>query len=124
MWNRRTKLSENEAQKLIKLSKNKRLDHWLNMDPRQIVIKQILATNTSKELIPKIKVHNAYYSEEYGRKSTLKAESLPKLGSSGSMRKEKEWKRTFTCKLFEERHNVKVGEGMDSLWGDKRKRID
>ncbi|XVF81229.1 hypothetical protein PTKIN_Ptkin15bG0139200 [Pterospermum kingtungense] len=38
------------------------------------------------------------------------------LGSFGSMRKEKEWKRTLACKLFEERHNVDGGEGMDSLW--------
>lgn len=33
------------------------------------------------------------------------------------MRKEKEWKRTLACKLFEERHNSEGGEeGMDSLW--------
>ncbi|KAA8550598.1 hypothetical protein F0562_002282 [Nyssa sinensis] len=38
------------------------------------------------------------------------------LGSCGSMRKEKEWKRTLACKLFEERHNVDGGEGMDLLW--------
>lgn len=38
------------------------------------------------------------------------------LGSYGSMRKEKDWKRTLACKLFEERHNVGGGEGMDSLW--------
>ncbi|XP_057484627.1 uncharacterized protein LOC130771005 [Actinidia eriantha] len=38
------------------------------------------------------------------------------LGSYGSMRKEKEWKRTLACKLFEERHNVDGGEGMDLLW--------
>ncbi|KAL1834912.1 hypothetical protein ACET3Z_004563 [Daucus carota] len=40
------------------------------------------------------------------------------LGSYGSMRKEKEWKRTLACKLFEERHSNVVGggEGMDSLW--------
>lgn len=40
------------------------------------------------------------------------------LGSYGSMRKEKEWKRTLACKLYEERHyNVVEGdEGMDSLW--------
>ncbi|KAE9460856.1 hypothetical protein C3L33_07276, partial [Rhododendron williamsianum] len=38
------------------------------------------------------------------------------LGSYGSMRKEKEWKRTLACKLFEERHNMGGGEGMDSLW--------
>ncbi|KAL7116211.1 hypothetical protein ACP275_04G229000 [Erythranthe tilingii] len=38
------------------------------------------------------------------------------LGNYGSMRKEKEWKRTLACKLFEERHNVDGGEGMDSLW--------
>lgn len=39
------------------------------------------------------------------------------LGSFGSMRKEREWRRTLACKLFEERHNnVEGGEGMDSLW--------
>ncbi|GKU86015.1 hypothetical protein SLEP1_g604 [Rubroshorea leprosula] len=39
------------------------------------------------------------------------------LGSFGSMRREKEWKRTLACKLFEERHNADVGgEGMDLLW--------
>ncbi|TQE12411.1 hypothetical protein C1H46_002064 [Malus baccata] len=46
----------------------------------------------------------------------------PNLGSFGSMRKEKEWRRTLACKLFEERHqNVDGGgegggEGMDMLW--------
>ncbi|PQQ04964.1 uncharacterized protein Pyn_39228 [Prunus yedoensis var. nudiflora] len=42
----------------------------------------------------------------------------PNLGSFGSMRKEKEWRRTLACKLFEERHhNVEGGgEGMDMLW--------
>ncbi|KAE8684615.1 hypothetical protein F3Y22_tig00111105pilonHSYRG00075 [Hibiscus syriacus] len=44
------------------------------------------------------------------------------LSYLGSMRKEKEWKRTLACKLFEERHNVTAaaldggGEGMDLLW--------
>lgn len=38
------------------------------------------------------------------------------LGSYGSMRKEKEWRRTLACKLFEERHNAEGSEGMDSLW--------
>ncbi|CAI0426558.1 unnamed protein product [Linum tenue] len=38
------------------------------------------------------------------------------LGSYGSMRKEKEWRRTLACKLFEERHNADSSEGMDSLW--------
>ncbi|XVE72717.1 hypothetical protein DITRI_Ditri11bG0061500 [Diplodiscus trichospermus] len=38
------------------------------------------------------------------------------LGNFGSMRKEKEWKRTLAGKLFEERHNVEGGEGMDLLW--------
>ncbi|XP_060970915.1 uncharacterized protein LOC133037492 [Cannabis sativa] len=40
------------------------------------------------------------------------------LGSFGSLRREKEWRRTLACKLFEERHhhNVDGGEGMDMLW--------
>ncbi|GAU45833.1 hypothetical protein TSUD_175320 [Trifolium subterraneum] len=39
------------------------------------------------------------------------------LGSFGSMRVEKEWRRTLACKLFEERHNNSDGsEGMDMLW--------
>ncbi|OMP05678.1 hypothetical protein COLO4_08651 [Corchorus olitorius] len=45
-------------------------------------------------------------------------ESNSPLGNFGSMRKEKEWRRTLACKLFEERHNVDHhgGEGMDLLW--------
>ncbi|CAA3031814.1 Hypothetical predicted protein [Olea europaea subsp. europaea] len=35
---------------------------------------------------------------------------------SGSVKKAKEWKRTLACKLFEERHHVDGGDGMDSLW--------
>ncbi|KAK7395429.1 hypothetical protein VNO78_15987 [Psophocarpus tetragonolobus] len=38
------------------------------------------------------------------------------LGSFGSMRMEKEWRRTLACKLFEERHNADGSEGMDMLW--------
>uniref|UniRef100_A0A7N0U8T4 Uncharacterized protein n=1 Tax=Kalanchoe fedtschenkoi TaxID=63787 RepID=A0A7N0U8T4_KALFE len=35
--------------------------------------------------------------------------------AAGSMRREKEWRRTLACKLFEERHSA--GEdGMDMLW--------
>ncbi|RVW91421.1 hypothetical protein CK203_038559 [Vitis vinifera] len=41
---------------------------------------------------------------------------MENLGSFGSMRKEKEWKRTLACKLFEERNNADGGEGMDLLW--------
>nr|GFD25668.1 neurogenic differentiation factor 1 like [Tanacetum cinerariifolium] len=41
------------------------------------------------------------------------------LSSHGSMKEEKEWRRTLACKLFEERHNSRGGEeGMDSLWED------
>ncbi|KAL2239224.1 uncharacterized protein LOC105170136 [Sesamum indicum] len=59
--------------------------------------------------------------EENDSENKLKTESSRtldhcSLGSYGSMRKEKEWKRTLACKLFEERHNVDGGDGMDSLW--------
>ncbi|KAI6694441.1 hypothetical protein NL676_022151 [Syzygium grande] len=35
-----------------------------------------------------------------------------------AMRKEKEWRRTLACKLYEERHGngYGTGEGMDRLW--------
>ncbi|CAN0866904.1 hypothetical protein LINGRAHAP2_LOCUS9414 [Linum grandiflorum] len=51
----------------------------------------------------------------------MTAASPTSLGSYGSMRKEKEWRRTLACKLFEERHNNsnagdKSDEGMDLLW--------
>ncbi|KAG7578628.1 hypothetical protein ISN45_Aa03g027990 [Arabidopsis thaliana x Arabidopsis arenosa] len=36
------------------------------------------------------------------------------LQSFGSMRKEKEWRRTLACKLFEERHNADVT--LDKAW--------
>ncbi|XP_047310005.1 uncharacterized protein LOC124913641 [Impatiens glandulifera] len=46
--------------------------------------------------------------------------TLSNLGSCGSIRRDKEWKRTLACKLFEERHNNSTqdrkGEGMDLLW--------
>ncbi|XP_068655266.1 uncharacterized protein [Aristolochia californica] len=35
---------------------------------------------------------------------------------SGSMRREKEWRRTLACKLYEERRTTEGGEGMDLLW--------
>ncbi|KAG9445728.1 hypothetical protein H6P81_011856 [Aristolochia fimbriata] len=36
---------------------------------------------------------------------------------SGSMRREREWKRTLACKLYEERKTTtEDGEGMDLLW--------
>ncbi|KAI4354309.1 hypothetical protein L6164_003183 [Bauhinia variegata] len=54
---------------------------------------------------------------EYTRKVMVNNQSLsPNLGTFGSMRKEKEWRRTLACKLFEERHHVDGSEGMDMLW--------
>ncbi|KAG6382604.1 hypothetical protein SASPL_157714 [Salvia splendens] len=51
------------------------------------------------------------------------------LSSCGSMRREREWRRTLAGKLFEERHSG-GGEGMDSLWemdsnksGGRRKKV-
>lgn len=55
---------------------------------------------------------------EYSMKVMEDSQTLAsKIGSFGSMRKEKEWRRTLACKLFEERHNAADGgEGMDMLW--------
>ncbi|KAL4558558.1 hypothetical protein LXL04_036759 [Taraxacum kok-saghyz] len=51
------------------------------------------------------------------KSNSCRVDSSSSFGSYGSMRKEKEWKRTLACKLFEERHNSEGGEeGMDSLW--------
>lgn len=56
--------------------------------------------------------------EEPVEKSTGVNDSPARENLGGSMRKEKEkeWRRTLACKLFEERHNGGGGEGMDSLW--------
>ncbi|KAK9069375.1 hypothetical protein SSX86_011278 [Deinandra increscens subsp. villosa] len=51
------------------------------------------------------------------KSNSWRQDSSSSFGSYGSMRKEKEWKRTLACKLFEERNNSPGGEeGMDSLW--------
>nr|XP_043637656.1 uncharacterized protein LOC122608631 [Erigeron canadensis] len=50
------------------------------------------------------------------KSNSLRTDSCSSFGSYGSMRKEKEWKRTLACKLFEERNNSGGEEGMDSLW--------
>lgn len=50
------------------------------------------------------------------RGESCRALDAGNLSSYGSMRREREWERTLACKLFEERHNVGGGEGMDSLW--------
>ncbi|XP_065875235.1 uncharacterized protein [Euphorbia lathyris] len=54
----------------------------------------------------------------YSPKAVEKSPSMRSNGSFGSMRKEKEWRRTLACKLFEERHNATAdgNEGMDMLW--------
>ncbi|KAJ0234631.1 Acidic leucine-rich nuclear phosphoprotein 32 family B protein [Hirschfeldia incana] len=54
--------------------------------------------------------------EKKNKVSDQKEEEDVSLKSFGSMRKEKEWRRTLACKLFEERHNADVGQGMDQLW--------
>ncbi|KAJ0742320.1 hypothetical protein HanPI659440_Chr10g0362891 [Helianthus annuus] len=52
------------------------------------------------------------------RTNSWRLDSSGSFGSYGSMRKEKEWKRTLACKLFEERNNnsERGEEGMDCLW--------
>ncbi|KAI3829846.1 hypothetical protein L1987_03975 [Smallanthus sonchifolius] len=57
------------------------------------------------------------YSQNSVRSSSWRSNCLSIVNSHGSMREEKEWRRTLACKLFEERHNSGGGEeGMDSLW--------
>lgn len=76
-------------------------------------------TDDGKEYNSKIKACglDIDYTDNGGEyTSKVKSSEGQNLGTYGSMRKEKEWKRTLACKLFEERHNVDGGEGMDSLW--------
>ncbi|PIN26193.1 hypothetical protein CDL12_01072 [Handroanthus impetiginosus] len=88
---------------------------------------KVSSNNDGKEQISTVKAHSQRICsnvdhDEDDREGALKVESSRtldnnyNLGTYGSMRKEKEWKRTLACKLFEERHNVDGGEGMDSLW--------
>ncbi|KZV25712.1 hypothetical protein F511_04773 [Dorcoceras hygrometricum] len=85
----------------------------------QAAAEKINANNTTwrKERTPKVKAHaqRLNFNDEYTNEDGV--ESSPTIaGTYGSMRKEKEWRRTLACMLFEERHNVDGGEGMDSLW--------
>ncbi|XP_073058268.1 uncharacterized protein [Primulina eburnea] len=88
----------------------------------QAAVDKINVTNTKwrKEHTPKVKAHSQRlnFNDDYTNENGV--ENSPTMGSNvgtyGSMRKEKEWRRTLACMLFEERHNVDGGEGMDSLW--------
>lgn len=69
------------------------------------------------------RIHGSVNISDNGGEDTLKlleSQSSQTLdssfGSYGSLRREKDWKRTLACKLFEERHNVDGVEGMDLLW--------
>ncbi|KAI5679941.1 hypothetical protein M9H77_01168 [Catharanthus roseus] len=80
------------------------------------------------ERILKGQMNSSHRTHEEEENSSLKVESSRalnyiNLGNYGSMRKEKDWKRTLACKLFEERnHNNNSDggggneEGMDLLW--------
>lgn len=84
---------------------------------------KVIGTNKTKEI--KVSSTDDYFAgpdydlDQYSLKANMEDDSqtlASNLGSFGSMRKEKEWRRTLACKLFEERHNVDGGEGMDMLW--------
>ncbi|CAN1131142.1 hypothetical protein LINPERHAP2_LOCUS6229 [Linum perenne] len=69
---------------------------------------------------PEVAIITLHHKEEKGQKTLQKNDSkdssFTQLGSYGSMRKDKEWRRTLACKLFEERHHSTSSEGMDLLW--------
>ncbi|KFK39818.1 hypothetical protein AALP_AA3G292100 [Arabis alpina] len=67
--------------------------------------------NDESNHLPKL---SDFFGEE--KKNDKEEEEGVALRSYGSTRKEKEWRRTLACKLFEERHNADVGQGMDQLW--------
>ncbi|KAI3760263.1 hypothetical protein L1987_50656 [Smallanthus sonchifolius] len=61
--------------------------------------------------------HKSVQSSFCQKSDSWRLDTSNSFGSYGSMRKDKEWKRTLACKLFEERNNSSGGEeGMDSLW--------
>ncbi|KAI4356360.1 hypothetical protein L6164_000389 [Bauhinia variegata] len=64
---------------------------------------------------PKVESRFGSPKWDYTRK-VMENNQSSNLGTFGSMRKEKEWRRTLACKLFEERHHVAGSEGMDVLW--------
>ncbi|KAK4440493.1 hypothetical protein Salat_0384200 [Sesamum alatum] len=90
----------------------------INLSPTEVG-----GSGGKERITPMVKAHSQRVtSPKFDRgaceEDELKTESSRTLDncSLGSMRKEKEWKRTLACKLFEERHNVDGGDGMDSLW--------
>lgn len=92
----------------------------LNSKISQSVVKDV-HTNGKAENFMGLNLHGntEYMTSKVEENSETLMDS--NLGNFGSMRKEKEWKRTLACKLFEERHNANggsegEGEGMDLLW--------
>ncbi|PPS01714.1 hypothetical protein GOBAR_AA18939 [Gossypium barbadense] len=98
----------------------------------EILSSKSVEANNDKGSNPKTTM-NADNGEEFEAKAMVNSPIVKanygdndmNFGNLGSMRKEKEWKRTLACKLFEERHNAVVaaattenegGEGMDLLW--------
>lgn len=102
-----------------KVDQEKQQEELVRRESKAVVSNKTSACNDLDQ--PKMRCNNG---EEYyisTPKACEKSNDQTKgcnLGSFGSMRKEKEWRRTLACKLFEERHNVDIGgsEGMDLLW--------
>ncbi|XVF21342.1 hypothetical protein REPUB_Repub12eG0082500 [Reevesia pubescens] len=94
-------------------------------DPKMISADNV-GEHAAKEMVNSQRVRDNWSTENdgdyynYNSKVSDNYQTMgySSLGNFGSMRKEKEWKRTLACKLFEERHshNVDGGEGMDLLW--------
>ncbi|KAL5702969.1 hypothetical protein ACHQM5_028120 [Ranunculus cassubicifolius] len=77
-----------------------------------------LTSKPQLEEIPLTKKQMNNYKEKQSTQPSPPLKNLEEMliTPSVSMRKEKEWKRTLACKLYEERQNSEGSEGMDLLW--------
>ncbi|XP_062077924.1 uncharacterized protein LOC133782603 [Humulus lupulus] len=121
---------ETELEKLSYKNEDKEVNPWGvesdKVDPKPEEKEEQFTRNESKNI--STATANNYFAgpdHDFDDQNSLKtnveeedSQTLAtNLGSFGSLRREKEWRRTLACKLFEERHNVDGGgEGMDMLW--------
>lgn len=98
---------------LLKESHSDAGENWVSkeIDPASLGKQNSLSISKAGQEI--IKNPLPIYGGEEELKTKIDAYSEKRWGST---RREKEWKRTLACKLYEERRVGEGGEGMDLLW--------